>query len=104
MAKAEHAAEAGGIRTGVNVVALVRHPAGRAHRPPGRSGWPRWRASCAPTATSARVASFREGGPALVASDGRSTYLAVTLRPGDDTEDDALAERLRASRWTERPG
>ena len=96
VAKAEQAAKAGGVRTDVNVVALVRTPQGV------RSAAGQKRVAEAARVLRAdrdvaRVASFREAGPALVAKDGRSTYLAVTLRPGEDTGDDALAERLEQS-------
>ena len=96
VAKAEQAAKAGGVRTDVNVVALVRTPQGV------RSTAGQKRVAEAVRVLRAdrdvkRVASFREAGPALVARDGRSTYLAVTLRPGEDTGDDALAERLERS-------
>ncbi len=96
VAKAEQAAKAGGVRTDVNVVALVRTPQGV------RSAAGQKRVAEAVRVLRAdrdvkRVASFREAGPALVARDGRSTYLAVTLRPGEDTGDDALAERLERS-------
>ena len=96
VAKAEQAAKAGGVRTDVNVVALVRTPGGV------RSAAGQKRVAEAVRVLRAdrdvaQVASFREAGPALVSKDGRSTYLAVTLRPGEDTGDDAVAERLERS-------
>jgi len=94
--KADQAAEAAGTRNGVNVVALVQTPQGVRGAEGQRKVAEVARKLRADGAVG-KVTSFREGGRALVARDGRSTYLAVTLKPGDDTDDEAVAERLESS-------
>jgi len=94
--KADAAAEAAGTRNGVNVVALVDTPQG-ARSAAGQRKVAEVARKLRADRDVGQVTSFREGGPALVARDGRSTYLAVTLEPGDDTEDEAVAERLEES-------
>ncbi len=94
--KADEAAEAAGTRNGVNVVALVQTPQG-ARSAEGQKRVDEVARELRSEREVGRVTTFREGGSALVARDGRSTYLAVTLKPGDDTEDEAVAERLERS-------
>ena len=93
VAKAQEAAQAGGVRAGVNVVALMRTPEG-ARSAAGQDKVAEVARVLRADRDVGRVATFREGGPRLVSRDGRSTYLAVTLRPGEDTQDEAIAQRL----------
>ncbi len=94
--KADQAAEAAGTRNGVNVVALVQTPRG-VRSADGQRRVAEVARTLRADRNVGRVTSFKEGGRALVARDGRSTYLAVTLKPGDDTDDEAVAERLEKS-------
>jgi uncharacterized membrane protein YdfJ with MMPL/SSD domain len=89
--RADDQLERAGLGAGVNVVALVDTPGGVSS--PGA------RARVAEVARELRadpdvsgVATFEQGGRALVARDGRSTYVAATLRPGADEND--AGERL----------
>jgi uncharacterized membrane protein YdfJ with MMPL/SSD domain len=83
--------ERAGVGAGVDVVALVDTPRG--------VNTPEARARVAGVARELRaepdvggVVTFEQGGRALVARDGRSTYVAASLRPGADEND--AGERL----------
>ena len=93
--RADELLESAGVGAGVDVVALVDTPGG------ARSADGRRRVAEVARAVGAdpdigRVVTFQEGGPSLVARDGRTTYVAGTLRPGADENDagDRLIERL----------
>jgi uncharacterized membrane protein YdfJ with MMPL/SSD domain len=93
--RADELLERAGIGAGVDVVALVDTPGG------ARSAEGRRRVAEVARAVGAdpdvgRVITFEQGGPSLVARDGRSTYVAATLRPDADENDagDRLIERL----------
>ncbi|HEV3376617.1 MAG TPA: MMPL family transporter [Thermoleophilaceae bacterium] len=83
--------ERAGVGAGVDVVVLVDTPGG--------VNTPEVRARVAGVARELRaepdvgdVVTFEQGGRALVARDGRSTYVAASLRPGADEND--AGERL----------
>jgi uncharacterized membrane protein YdfJ with MMPL/SSD domain len=97
--RAESLVERGGVQPGVDVVALVSTPEG-ARSPAARRRLDRLASDLRSDESVARVADYRRGGPALVARDGRSTYLAVSFRSG--TGDEA-AKRL-FERFDGRPG
>jgi uncharacterized membrane protein YdfJ with MMPL/SSD domain len=69
--RANELLERAGVNAGVDAVALVNTPDG---------------------ATSASVVTFAEGGRSMIATDGRSTYVAASFRSGVD--DIAAAQRL----------
>jgi RND superfamily putative drug exporter len=97
--RAENVLEHAGQSAGVGVVALVRTP----HGATGADG--RARIAAAARALRAdpdvtRVIGYPEGGRALVARDGRSTYLAASLRPGAD---EAEVGRRLIDRLGDRP-
>ena len=98
--RADALLERAGVGAGVDVVALVDTPGGAAS--------PQARARVAEVARELRadpdmagVVTFEQGGRALVARDGRSTYVAGTLHPGADEND--AGERL-IDRFEGRPG
>jgi uncharacterized membrane protein YdfJ with MMPL/SSD domain len=98
--RADDLLERAGLGAGVDVIALVDTPGGVSS--------PRARARVAEVASEldadpdvAGVVTFEQGGRALVARDGRSTYVAATLRPGADEND--AGERL-IDRFEGRPG
>ena len=98
--RADAVLERAGVGAGVDVVALVDTPGGVAP--------PEARARVAEVARElradpdvARVVTFEQGGRALVARDGRSTYVAGSLRPGADEND--AGERL-IDRFEGEPG
>jgi RND superfamily putative drug exporter len=100
--KAERAAEAAGVRPGVSVVALVSTPDG-VRSPAGQRRVAEVERILRSDRDVGRVTSYRDGAPALVSRDGRSTYLAVSLRPGEDSRDEAIVERLER-RFEDVPG
>ena len=75
-----------GVGAGVDVVALVATPAG-ADSPAGRARVAEVARELRTDPDVAQVVTFTEGGPALVARDGRSTYIAASFRPGADEVD-----------------
>src|ERR671915_2229227 len=92
--------ERAGVGAGVDVVALVDTPGGVRSQ--------QARARVADVARELRadpdmagVVTFEQGGRALVARDGRSTYVAGSLRPGADEND--AGERL-IERFEGEPG
>jgi uncharacterized membrane protein YdfJ with MMPL/SSD domain len=98
--RADELLERAGVGAGADVVALVDTPGG--------VGTPESRARVADVASELRadpdvagVVTFEQGGRALVARDGRSTYVAASLRPGADEND--AGERL-IDRFEGRPG
>jgi uncharacterized membrane protein YdfJ with MMPL/SSD domain len=98
--RADELLESAGVGAGVDVVALVDTPSG------ARSAEGRRRVAEVARAVGAdpdvgRVITFEEGGPSLVAREGRSTYVAATLRPDADEND--AGERL-IERLGDRPG
>jgi uncharacterized membrane protein YdfJ with MMPL/SSD domain len=98
--RADELLERAGVGAGVDVVALVDTPGGAA------SSGARERVAGVARELRAdpgvgRVVTFEEGGRALVARDGRSTYIAASLRPGVDQND--AGERL-IDRLGDRPG
>jgi uncharacterized membrane protein YdfJ with MMPL/SSD domain len=98
--RADALLERAGVGAGVDVVALVDTPAGV------RSSESRARVTdvareLGADADVARVLTFQEGGRAFIARDGRSTYVAASLRPGADEND--AGERL-IERFEGRPG
>jgi putative drug exporter of the RND superfamily len=79
--RADGLLEGAGVGAGVDVVALVATPAG-AESPAGRARVAEVARELRADPDVARVVTFRDGGRALLARDGRSTYLAASLRPG----------------------
>jgi uncharacterized membrane protein YdfJ with MMPL/SSD domain len=84
--RADELLERAGVGAGVDVVALVDTPSGAASQ--------QSRARVAEIARElradpdmGRVTTFEQGGRSLVARDGRSTYIAASLRPGVDEND-----------------
>ena len=98
--RADDLLEGAGLGAGVDVVALLDTPDGVTS--------PQARVRVAEVARELRadpdvaaVVTFEQGGRALVARNGRSTYVAATLRPGADEND--AGERL-IDRFEGRPG
>jgi uncharacterized membrane protein YdfJ with MMPL/SSD domain len=93
--RADALLEGAGVGAGVDVVALVATPAG-AESPPGRARVAQVARELRSDPDVARVVTFTEGGRALVARDGRSTYVAASFRPRADEIDAGkrLIERL----------
>jgi uncharacterized membrane protein YdfJ with MMPL/SSD domain len=98
--RADDLLERAGVGAGVDVVALVDTPGG--------ASAPQARARVGEVAHELRadpdvrtVVTFEQGGRALVARDGRSTYVAASLHPGADEND--VGERL-IDRFEGRPG
>jgi uncharacterized membrane protein YdfJ with MMPL/SSD domain len=98
--RADALLERAGVGAGADVVALVETPGGVAS--------PQARDRVADVARELRadpdmagVVTFEQGGRALVARDGRSTYVAGSLRPGADEND--AGERL-IDRFEGEPG
>ena len=98
--RADELLERAGVGAGVDVVALVETPRGAASAD-GRERVARIERALSADPDVARVTTFEEGGRAFVARDGRSTYLAASLRKGADENDagERLIERLEG-----RPG
>ena len=84
--RADALLERAGVGAGVDIVALVATPAG-AESPAGRARVAEVSRELLADPDVARVVTFTDGGRALVARDGRSTYLAASLRPGADEVD-----------------
>jgi uncharacterized membrane protein YdfJ with MMPL/SSD domain len=98
--RADDLLERAGVGAGVDVVALLDTPGGVSS--------PQARARVAEVARELRadpdvagVVTFEQGGRALAARDGRSTYVAASLRPGADEND--VGERV-IDRFEGRPG
>src|ERR687895_1680379 len=81
--RADALLERAGVGAGVDVVALVATPAG-ADSPAGRARVVEVARELRADPDVAQVVTFTEGGPALVARDERSTYVAASFRPGAD--------------------
>src|ERR671917_1255333 len=79
------------VGAGVDVVALVDTPGG-VSSPDARARVGEVARGLRADPDVARVVTFEQGGRALVARDGRSTYVAGSLRPGADEND--AGERL----------
>jgi uncharacterized membrane protein YdfJ with MMPL/SSD domain len=92
--------EGAGVGAGVDVVALVATPAG-AQSPAGRARVAEIARELRADQDVARVVTLTDGGRALVAHDGRSTYLAASLRPGAEQVD---AGRRLIDRLGDEPG
>jgi uncharacterized membrane protein YdfJ with MMPL/SSD domain len=92
--------EGAGVGAGVDVVALVATPAG-AESPAGRARVAEIARELRADQDVARVVTLTDGGRALVAHDGRSTYLAASLRPGAEEVD---AGRRLIDRLGDEPG
>jgi uncharacterized membrane protein YdfJ with MMPL/SSD domain len=84
--RADALLERAGVGAGVDVVALVQTPAG-AKSPAGRARVAQVAGQLRSDPDVASVVTFAEGAGALVARDGRSTYLAASFRPGADEVD-----------------
>jgi uncharacterized membrane protein YdfJ with MMPL/SSD domain len=84
--RADALLERAGVGAGVDVVALVATPAG-AESPGGRARVAEVARDLRADPDVARVVTFTDGGPALVARDGRSTYVAASFRSGADEVD-----------------
>jgi uncharacterized membrane protein YdfJ with MMPL/SSD domain len=98
--RADELLERAGIGAGVDVIALVDTPGGASS--------PQARVRVSEVARELRadpgvraVVTFEQGGRALVARDGRSTYVAASLHPGVEQND--VGERL-IDRFEGRPG
>ena len=98
--RADALLERAGVGAGVDVVALVDTPGGVAS-PEARARVGEVARGLRADPDVARVVTFEQGGRALVARDGRSTYVAGSLRPGADEND--AGERL-IDRFEGRPG
>jgi uncharacterized membrane protein YdfJ with MMPL/SSD domain len=98
--RADDLLERAGLGAGVDVVALVDTPAG-VSSPPARARVAEVARDLRADPDVAAVVTFEQGGRALVARDGRSSYVAATLRPGADEND--AGERL-IDRFEGRPG
>jgi uncharacterized membrane protein YdfJ with MMPL/SSD domain len=93
--RADELLEQAGVGAGVDVVAVVDTPRGAA----SSSGRARVQAVARRLSADedvSRVVTFEQGGRGLVARDGRSTYVAASLRPGADENDagERLIDRL----------
>jgi uncharacterized membrane protein YdfJ with MMPL/SSD domain len=98
--RAEQLLQRAGQSAGVGVVALVQTPRGAT----GADGRARIAAAARELRADpgvARVVGYPRGGRALLARDGRSTYLAASLRPGAD---EAEVGRRLIDRLGDRPG
>jgi uncharacterized membrane protein YdfJ with MMPL/SSD domain len=93
--RADALLERAGVGAGIDVVALVDTPGG-AGSPAGRERVREVARELRADADVGRVVTFEQGGRALVARDGRSTYVAASLRAGADENDagERLIERL----------
>jgi uncharacterized membrane protein YdfJ with MMPL/SSD domain len=93
--RADELLERAGVGAGVDVVALVDTPSGATSRP-GRARVQEVAGELRADRDIARVVTFERGGRALVARDGRSSYVAASLRPGADENDtgERLIDRL----------
>jgi uncharacterized membrane protein YdfJ with MMPL/SSD domain len=93
--RADALLERAGVGAGVDVVALVDTPRGAAS-PAGRARVAEVARELRADPDVGRVVTFEQGGRALVARDGRSTYVAGSLRAGADENDagERLIERL----------
>jgi uncharacterized membrane protein YdfJ with MMPL/SSD domain len=93
--RADELLERAGVGAGVDVVALLDTPGG-ARSPAARERVEEVARRLRADPEVGRVVTFEQGGRALVARDGRSTYLAASLRPGADENDagERLLERL----------
>jgi uncharacterized membrane protein YdfJ with MMPL/SSD domain len=98
--RADAVLERAGVAAGVDVVALVDTPNGARSRS-GRERVAAVTRLLRADPDVARVVSFEQGGRALVAHDGRSTYLTASFRRGADEHD--AGERL-IDRLGDRPG
>src|SRR5918997_4523912 len=98
--RADALLERAGVGAGVDVVALVDTPGGVAS-PEARARVGEVARGLRADPDVARVVTFEQGGRALVARDGRSTYVAGSLRPGADEND--AGERL-IDRFEGEPG
>ena len=98
--RADALLERAGVGAGVDVVALVDTSGGVAS-PEARARVGEVARGLRADPDVARVVTFEQGGRALVARDGRSTYVAGSLRPGADEND--AGERL-IDRFEGRPG
>jgi RND superfamily putative drug exporter len=86
-----------GIQASPGIVALVKTPAGVA-APSSRRELASVAATFARDPAVGHVATaFAGGGPALVARDHRSTYVAVWLRPASDSSQNSTADRLASA-------
>jgi uncharacterized membrane protein YdfJ with MMPL/SSD domain len=84
--RAERLLERAGVSAGVDVVALVATPQG-AESAAGRERIAQVARELRADPDVARVVTAAQGGDSLVARDGRSTYVAASLRPGADETD-----------------
>jgi uncharacterized membrane protein YdfJ with MMPL/SSD domain len=93
--RADDLLEQAGVGAGVDVVALVDTPRGAASSA-GRARVQEVARRLSADEDVIRVVTFEQGGRGLVASDGRSTYVAASLRPGADENDagERLIDRL----------
>jgi uncharacterized membrane protein YdfJ with MMPL/SSD domain len=93
--RADALLERAGVGAGVDVVALVDTPSGAAS-PSGRARVDEVAAELRADRDVGRVVTFEQGGRALVARDGRSTYVAASIDAGADENDagERLIERL----------
>src|ERR687895_1147248 len=98
--RADAVLERAGVGAGVDVVALVDTSGGVAS-PEARARVGEVARGLRADPDVARVVTFEQGGRALVARDGRSTYVAGSLRPGADEND--AGERL-IDRFEGEPG
>jgi uncharacterized membrane protein YdfJ with MMPL/SSD domain len=96
--RADALLERAGVGAGVDVVALVDTPGG-ATSPEDRARVAEVARELRAEPDMARVVTFEQGGRALVARDGRSTYVAGSLRPGADENDagERLIERFEGA-------
>jgi uncharacterized membrane protein YdfJ with MMPL/SSD domain len=98
--RADALLERAGVGAGVDVVALVETPRG-ADSPSGRARVHEVARDLRADSDVGRVVTFEQAGRGLVARDGRSTYLAASLRAG--TDENAAGERL-IERLGDEPG
>jgi RND superfamily putative drug exporter len=98
--RADALLERAGVGAGVDVVALVETPRG-ADSPAGRTRVHQVARELRADPDVGRVVTFEQAGRGLVARDGRSTYLAASLRAGAD--ENAAGERL-IERLGDEPG
>jgi uncharacterized membrane protein YdfJ with MMPL/SSD domain len=98
--RADDLLERAGVGAGVDVVALVDTPRG-ASSPQARARVGEVGRGLQADPDVRTVVTFEQGGRALVARDGRSTYVAASLHPGADEND--VGERL-IDRFEGRPG
>jgi uncharacterized membrane protein YdfJ with MMPL/SSD domain len=98
--RADEMLERAGVGAGVDVVALLETPDG-ATSPEARARVAGIARELGADPDVSRVVTFEQGGRALVARDGRSTYVAASLAPG--VEENDVGERL-IERFEGRPG